>query len=149
MVEKTIVRETFILSNKLKRLLEKRYSKYGLFSGQARILMYLYRKKDERIYQKDIEQAYQIRGGTVSGLLDNLESNGYINRVSSEIDKRKKLIVLTDKGKEISFKSINMVNSFEEEVLKLLTKNEIDAFYSINKKLNKYIDEEELYEKTI
>src|SRR5690554_2932669 len=98
MDNKVYIRELFILNNKLKRLLDTKHQKNGLHSGQARVLIYLYRNKDQEIYQKDIESTFQIRGGSVTGIIDSLVKYDYIKRVRLESDKRKRKIVLTLKG---------------------------------------------------
>lgn len=51
--------------------------------------MYLHRNKSEVVYQKDIEAFFQIRGGTVTGMIDTLQNYEYIQRIDSKIDKRK------------------------------------------------------------
>ena len=46
------------------------------------------------IYQKDIEEEFQIRKSTVTGILQLMEKNGFIYRESVEKDARLKRIVL-------------------------------------------------------
>ena len=51
MKENQYAKEIFILSNKLKRLLDKKHSINGLYVGQARVLVYLFNNKENKIYQ--------------------------------------------------------------------------------------------------
>jgi len=143
MKENQYAKEIFILSNKLKRLLDKKHSINGLYVGQARVLMYLYNNKENKIYQKDIEKTFQIRGGSVTGLIDTLVSNEYIVRVESETDKRKRKIVLTKGGEELAVKSIETIRTVENGLQSSLTKEENEVFKRISEKINKWIDEEE------
>lgn len=143
MKENQYAKEIFILSNKLKRLLDKKHSINGLYVGQARVLMYLYNNKENKIYQKDIEKTFQIRGGSVTGLIDTLVSNKYIVRVESETDKRKRKIVLTKGGEELAVKSIETIRTVENGLQSSLTKEENEVFKRISEKINKWIDEEE------
>jgi len=143
MKENQYAKEIFILSNKLKRLLDKKHSINGLYVGQARVLMYLYNNKENKIYQKDIENTFQIRGGTVTGLIDTLVNNKYIVRVESETDKRKRKIILTKDGEELAVKSMETIRTVENGLQSALTKEENEVFKKISQKINKWIDEEE------
>ncbi|HHT55279.1 MAG TPA: winged helix-turn-helix transcriptional regulator [Acholeplasma sp.] len=143
MKENQYAKEIFILSNKLKRLLDKKHSINGLYVGQARVLVYLFNNKENKIYQKDIENTFQIRGGTVTGLIDTLVNNKYIVRVESETDKRKRKIVLTKDGEELAVKSMETIRTVENGLQSALTKEENEVFKKISQKINKWIDEEE------
>lgn|SRR5690554_6445843 len=149
MEKKQIVKDLFILTNKLKRLLDKKHSINGLYVGQSRVLTYLYRNKDDSIYQKDIEKAFQIRGGTVTGIIDGLFNYGYLTRIESTIDKRRKRIVLTEKGNEMAIKAIKTTQEMEENLDGILSFEEKATFENILKKINEWIDEEENNEKVI
>src|SRR5690554_216467 len=142
-MDKMIIKELFILTNKLKRMLDKKYQEHNIRTGQARVLMYLYRTGDEVIYQKDIENYFQIRGGTVTGMIDTLEKNNFIMRIDSELDKRKKRIVLTHEGKRISKLSIETTQTLEKQIYGLLNKTERSALDSMISKVGLWIDEEE------
>ena len=149
MEEKQLGRELLILSNKFKRLLDKRHSKNGLFVGQARILNFLYFRKSETVYQKDIENAFQIRGGSVTGMIDSLVKEDYIKRVESKTDKRKREIVLTKLGESIAIKSQESIKEVETSLSSVLTLEEREVFNNLLMKIDKWIDEEENNEKTI
>lgn len=144
MIDKKLGRNLFIVTNKLKRLLDKRYSKIGLYVGQARILGHLYRNKDEIVYQKNIENTFDIRGGTVTGVIDSLVSQNYIQRIESEIDKRKKKIVLTDSGEEVAIKCFEIITEVEGKLSNILTEEERNIFYQLMDKINNWLDEEEI-----
>lgn len=53
------------------------------------------------IYQKDIEEEFQVRKPTVTGMLQLLEKKGYIYRENSQQDGRLKRIVPTKKAEDI------------------------------------------------
>lgn len=53
------------------------------------------------IYQKDIEEEFQIRKSTVTGILQLMEKNGFIYRESVEKDARLKRIVPTKKAEAL------------------------------------------------
>lgn len=144
-----LAKNLFILTNKLRRLLEKEHNKNGMHIGQARVLKYLYGNQDQSIYQKDIEQTFQIRSGTVTGLLDSLSKNGLIMRKESTVDKRRNVISLTKRGIEVAELSIDTYNSFENKIISSLSENELKVFNNVLIKLHDWTEQEELDEKAI
>lgn len=50
------------------------------------------------LYQKDIEEEFQIRKSTVTGYVQLMEKNGYLTRESVKGDARKKRLVPTEKA---------------------------------------------------
>lgn len=50
------------------------------------------------LYQKDIEEEFQIRKSTVTGYVQLMEKNGYLTRESDKDDARKKRLVPTQKA---------------------------------------------------
>ncbi|ABX81037.1 transcriptional regulator, MarR-family [Acholeplasma laidlawii PG-8A] len=123
--------------------MDKKYLENDLHTGQARVLMYLHRNQSEVVYQKDIEAFFQIRGGTVTGMIDTLQNYEYIQRIDSEIDKRKKRIVLTPKGEEVALSAVKTTQDMENNIYELLTGQELLVFQGVVEKMNKFIDEEE------
>src|SRR5690554_4970739 len=114
----------FITTNKLKRYLDKNHQKTGIYLGQARILRFLFLRENEKTYQKDIESHFQIRAGTVTGLLDGLINLNLIERIDSTKDKRKKIIKLTKLGKEKAEDAFKTILNFETNLDNLLDEEE-------------------------
>ena len=65
---------------------------------QGGMIHHIYKNRDRDIYQKDLEERFEIRRSTATGILQGLEKKGYIERVSDPDDKRMKKLVLTDKA---------------------------------------------------
>lgn len=77
---------------------------YGLSNQQARILMYLSKhniRGQHNVKRKDLEDYLNLKGSSVTSLMNGLEKNGFLERVPSEKDGRRKLLSLTEKSKEI------------------------------------------------
>ena len=53
------------------------------------------------LYQKDVEEEFQVRKPTATGILKLMEKNGYIYRESARQDARLKRIVPTEKAENI------------------------------------------------
>ena len=77
---------------------------YGLSNQQARVLMYLSKhniRGQKNIRRKDIEEFLNLKGPSVTSLMNGLEKNGFIERVESDKDARRKILSLTQKSKEL------------------------------------------------
>lgn len=100
---------------------------------QIQILMYLFDNTD--VCQKDLENATHLKKASITGSLDSLEKKGIIKRIKSKNDKRKNIIVLTDKtlkGKDSIDKKLEAV---EQKTIKNISKEEITTLLSIINKM--------------
>ena len=71
----------------------------GLTSMQKHVLKFLLLETLHKVvYQKDIEEEFQIRKSTVTGYVQLMEKNGYLTRESVKGDARKKRLVPTEKA---------------------------------------------------
>ena len=101
MEEKRIGIEIRVLANLIGRCLNEvgfNDEQNSLTGPQGLVLGYLYDHQEHDIFQKDIEAAFNVRRSSATGLLQCLEANGFIERVSVAYDARLKKIVLTEKA---------------------------------------------------
>lgn len=113
----------------------------NLTTVQIRIMRYLFKNQDKEIYQKDIEKNFVIRRSTASGILDTMEKNKMILRVASEFDLRTKKIVLTDKYiNKIDFLE-ELIENFQDNLLKGISDNELNTFFSVIDKMKNNLKE--------
>ena len=75
------------LSNKLRRKLERLFSKTEFSGSQGRTLHFLLAQTDA-VFQKDIEEEYSIRPSTATELLKQMEKNGIRYRPMSETKRK-------------------------------------------------------------
>ncbi len=114
-----------IIANKLKRQIEKNNQAFGISAIQGRIIQYIKRKsKNKDVFQKDLENEFELRGASLSSTLQNLEYQGLIIREPLSSDQRLKRIVLTKKALEISNNIDRNIINVEHEVFKGLTPSE-------------------------
>lgn len=74
----------------------------GLTTMQKHVLKFiLLETLHGHVYQKDIEEEFQIRKSTVTGILQLMEKNGFIYRESVQQDARLKRIVPTKKAEAL------------------------------------------------
>ena len=79
----------------------RRMSRYDLTSAQVDVLILLLRAPaDREIYPGTVQQELKLSCPTVNGLLNRLEQKGFIRFERPVSDRRRKKIVLTEKGWE-------------------------------------------------
>lgn len=107
---------------------------YGMTSSQFKIMKCLFYHPDFTITQRDLEKYFSMTNPTITGILQNLEKSGYIERRANPDDARSKVIGLTAQSRLLSenFKIIgeeldqnftkNLSSSEKKELFKLLAK---------------------------
>jgi DNA-binding MarR family transcriptional regulator len=102
-------------------------------STQGLIIGYI--AHHEKVYQRDLEQQFNIRRSTVTKLLQAMEANGLIRRVSVQEDARLKQIKLTDKATDIYKRIEEQIKQTESVLRNGLTEKEITTLNLLFDKL--------------
>ncbi len=105
---------------------------------QAKITKYLIENNKREVYQKELEEVFEVRKATISGVLFTMEKNEVIKRVASENDARQKKIVLTKKSKKI-YEVKETFKKLDEEITKNISEEELNNFLSTIEKIRKNI----------
>jgi len=135
-----IGRKIIILSKRLKRRLDNGTSKYGITGVQSRILGFISHNSEKRdVFQKDIEEELDIRRSSVTSVLQLMEKNGCIERVSVSTDARLKKIIITEKGTEIQRNVWNLILELEKSLTDELSDEELDVLASLIDRLSNKI----------
>lgn len=135
-----IGKKILILANRIHRRISKESAQYGVTGVQGRILGFIYHNSDKKdIFQKDIEEELDIRRSSVTSVLQLMEKNGHIKRVSVSEDARLKKIVLTEKGLEIQKNVYASILKFEQCLRDELSQDETDILVSLIDRLSKKI----------
>ena len=87
--------------------------------AQIEMIDYILEHREEEIYQKDLEKIFNLRRSTISGILQTMEKNGLIERITDANDTRTEKIVLNQKAKKI----FNMNQKKIEEITEVVTKD--------------------------
>ena len=93
-----------VLSHQMKRksCVNSMINDDGLTAMQKHVLKFLLLETLHKVvYQKDIEEEFQIRKSTATGMLQLLEKNGFIVRESEKKDARLKRIIPTKKAEAL------------------------------------------------
>ena len=88
------------------------------------IIEYLYRHREEQVFQRDIEREFSITRSTVTNILQLMERKGYIERQSVPQDARLKQLVLTEEGVRFHENTILSFHQTDDYVANLLTEEE-------------------------
>lgn len=104
---------------------------------QGKILKYIVENEGKEIYQKNLEERFNVSKATISEVLQTMENNKLIERIQNSQDARLKQIILTETSKkrfnemEKSFRILN------QELEKGLSEEEKQQFIvTLNKMKN-------------
>ena len=130
-------RKVEMLSRQIRRKVDESISSQDLTAKQAMILLVIYDlSKVKDVYAKDIEDAFDMRRATVTGILQLMEKNGIIVREENNVDGRLKRIRLTQKAINLRLKIKKNIQKVESNLLSDLSKEEIERFLKIMEKMS-------------
>lgn len=104
---------------------------------QLQIMDYILNHQQETIYQKDLETVLSLRRATVSGVLQTMEKNHLIKRITDEEDSRQKRIILHENAKKCFKMRVKKAKEIEDMLTKDISKEEQIEFMKILKKMQK------------
>lgn len=102
---------------------------------QGWIIGYLCKNNGKEIFQKDIEQNFEIRRSTATNILQLMEKNGFITREAVDYDARLKKICITPKAVALNDEIMEKIKATEKVILKGISKDELDIFLSVVEKM--------------
>ena len=140
-----IGREIKALNNQIKRVMDGRLGQFapnddGPTGVQGMIIGYLYYRRDQDVYQRDVEAEFHIRRSTATGILQLLEKKGVIERLPVPSDARLKKLVLTPKALAVHEQIAREIEAMEAQLVQGLTPEEVDAFFHTIKKMRRNIE---------
>lgn len=108
---------------------------------QMQILEYII-KNNKEVYQKDLETILNLRRATISGVLQTMEKNNLIERISHEEDARTKKIILTEKARIMFEKNEEKILELEKVITKDITKKDLETFLKVINKMKENLKNE-------
>lgn len=132
-------------SRLIKRYLDNTHTKSyidNMTGNHGYIIGYIYENRERDVFQRDIEKEFNLRGSTVTNMLNLMEKNGLVERKSVDGDRRLKRIVLTERAVEIQQLVISDFEKLEKTISKGIDKKDIEIFFSVLNKINANIKEE-------
>lgn len=117
----------------------KQYSEaHNINKTELKALVFL--KNNERINMTGLCSKLNIEKGSLTSLIDNLSKKGYVCRNKTIKDRRKYIIVLTEKGNEIAIDFIEKLSNDLEKKFKKLNKKDRNNYLVAIKVLEKLSD---------
>lgn len=114
---------------------------YDLSQGRFYVLLYLHQKDGEFIPPSEIAEFSCVTRGTVSGLIDGLEKDGFITRSIHTSDRRMISLKITPAGNELLLKILPLYFGFVSKLLSALTVGEREELDNILKNLAQGLEE--------
>lgn len=129
------------LSNLISRKINQMVSEEeeNLTANQSWVLDYLTLHQEQDIMQRDIEKKFSIRRSTASHMLQLMEKNGYIRRISAPDDARMKKLIITEKGIEAQRRMKDRLCRFEDLFQSNITPEDLQYLKKLFKQLEENI----------
>lgn len=132
-LDKCVAFVTNTASKRLAECLNNRLMTYNVTKSQWFAMYYI--NKNGYLSQKELANFMKASQPTVTGILDRLEKQGFIERREDQKDKRKKVIGLTQKGKEINEKLTSIAEDFKNTCLENVDQKDQETFLEILDKM--------------
>ncbi len=115
------------------RFWKQKVAAYGVTGVQAMVLGFLL--EEDRITSVELSKRTKLDTATITGVLDRLESEGYISRKAYEGDRRAISINLTENGKDIALQTSSIIDEANKSYLGNLTHEETLILKSLLNKI--------------
>jgi DNA-binding MarR family transcriptional regulator len=126
-------RETFNFGRSVKQLsniMEMRFNQslkqWDLTSSQFSVVMYLLHNQDQEINQRMIEEAFLLKGPTVTGIVKRLVEKDFILRRLDPQDRRINYLELTKKGQALEPLVCKEITRLETDTLRGISAEHLD-----------------------
>jgi DNA-binding MarR family transcriptional regulator len=114
------------LEARLGAAVSERLREIGLSVPQCDVLTTL--TEEEGVSQQSLAKRLYVTKGNISGLLDRLESAGFVERRSTAADRRQYEIYLTPPGRETALRAIAIQHAFVAQVFGRLSDPDLESF---------------------
>ena len=132
------------ISNRLRRRSAAVQETIGISSTQGLILDFILVESQKRsVYQKDIEEEFDLRPSTATETLKLMEKKQLIRREPEEKDGRYKRIVFTEKAEGIRKQLKEEIETSESILLSGISREEQEQFLKIAKKMLENLEKAE------
>ena len=141
--KKSIGFEIRILSNLIRRHINNSASHTETESVTGMngwMIVYLAHNSDRDVFQRDLEERFNVRRSTVSNILSLMEKKGLIKRESVECDARLKKLTLTEKSLELLEKMENDRVETEKLITDGIPEEELAMFISVAERMKQNLE---------
>ncbi|MBR1811185.1 MAG: MarR family transcriptional regulator [Clostridia bacterium] len=113
LLENQVCFPTYAVANKILRRYQPLLKKIDLTYTQYVTMMVLWEK--EEVNEKDLVKALYLKANTLTDLLRKLRQKGFIEISRDENDKRNIVIRLTDEGRKLKERAVNVPKTLADE----------------------------------
>ena len=101
----------------------------GLSVPQCDVLTTL--TEDEGVSQQELAKSLYVTKGNISGLLDRLEGAGLVERRSTAADRRQYAIYLTERGRQLAEKAIEVQRRWVGETFGRMPEKDLETLETL------------------
>lgn len=130
-----------VLSHKLKKCMNANVQNLGITGVQSRIMHYILVKCTEGpVFQRDVENAFDMCRSTATGILQLMEKNGLIRRESVASDARLKSLIPTEKAARLDSQIGESIHQIERRLTEGLPDEQLALFRKIAVRMSENLD---------
>lgn len=118
-------------------------SAYNLTKSQLDILNYLDQHPDQMTCQKDLQNYLHVSNATINGLVNRLEQNGYIYRITNSEDKRMVSIHPTEKANQIKDLFLTTIYNLEQKMMAHIAPDKQEELVNLLEQMIQNIESED------
>lgn len=119
------------ISNAMSRNMQQNAEQLGLTSTQGMFLHHIWFRQEQQgllTYARDLEEFFDVKHPTVSGILQRMETAGFIRFEASKTDHRRKSIHLTEQAMEVHSHTELHIRQTEARLVSGMTDTEVQEF---------------------
>lgn len=123
------------LSNQIRRRLDSFSAKSGISGSQGRVLHFILAQPED-VFQRDIEQEFNMRAPSATELLKLMEKNGFIRRESMAQDARLKKIIVTERAAKLVGQVVPDLEELERNLTKGISPKKLEIFFQVMEQMS-------------
>ena len=131
-----------VLSHKLKKRMNANMQSLGLTGVQGRVMHYILVKcADGPVFQRDVENAFDLSRSTATGILQLMEKNGLILRENMASDARLKSLIPTEKAVRLDAQIGEYLQQTEQRLTQGVPEEQLLLFLETAARMSANLDE--------
>lgn len=127
----------------IEKEIHTKLSAYNLTKSQLDILNYLDQQPDQMTCQKDLQNYLHVSNATINGLVNRLEQNGYIYRITNSEDKRMVSIHPTEKANQIKDLFLTTIYNLEQKMMAHIAPDKQEELVNLLEQMIQNIESED------
>ena len=127
----------------IEKEIHTKLSAYNLTKSQLDILNYLDQHPDQMTCQKDLQNYLHVSNATINGLVNRLEQNGYIYRITNSEDKRMVYIHPTEKANQIKDLFLTTIYNLEQKMMAHIAPDKQEELVNLLEQMIQNIESED------